>query len=71
MKAFCGCLTGCYGIISILTLLLVVYCMLHGTMAVNAWNLTAFLWMPIVVLFAIVVVVAPLIVIGLIAKILF
>jgi hypothetical protein len=45
--------------------------MMHGTMAVNAWNLTAFLWMPIVVLFVIVVVISPIIVIGLIAKILF
>lgn len=64
-------LLGIYGFISFLTLLLVGYGMISGTTTVNAWNLTAFLWMPLVALAVLLLVLAPVFLILFLVKILF
>jgi hypothetical protein len=60
-----------YGVLSFLTLLLVGYGMIIGSTPVTFSNLTAPLWMPLVALFVILVVLLPIFVLGIIAKILF
>jgi len=60
-----------YGFLFFLTLLLVGYGMLVGSTPVTVTNLAAPLWMPLVALFVILVVLLPIFVLGIIAKILF
>ena len=71
MIRFTGCLWGCYVISSLLTAVLVGTGMLTGTVPVTLLNITAPLWMPILVVVGGVVALSPVLVLIVVAKIIY
>lgn len=70
MKA-CGCLAVSYVFLSALVLTLIVTGMINSITPVTFMNLTAFLWMPLVIFYCIFIVTLPITLIVLAIKILF
>ena len=54
------CIAGSYALLSLCCLAIEVAALWSGAIAVNAWNLTLFLWMPVVVLFVLLLALSPL-----------
>lgn len=71
ITAFLGFLSAAYSSLSMICLLIQIVSMWKGWMEVNAWNLTMFLWMPLVILFVVCVVILPILIVVAALKILF
>lgn len=71
MIRFIGCLWGCYVISSLLTAVLVGTGMCTGTVPVTLLNITAPLWMPILVVVGGVVALSPVLALIIIGKIIY
>jgi hypothetical protein len=71
MKEFCGCITGSYSLLALVCLVIELWCFYSHTIAFNAWNCFMFVWMPIVVIFCLLVALLPILVILAVVKILF
>ena len=64
-------LASLYNLLSLLTLVWEVYALYNHIIPMNIWNLSMFLWMPLVILFCLIVALSPIIALFAIAKILF